>query len=290
MAADTPPIDAPAGAVATAEPAGSLPCPTWAPPVASGATAGVLTELSGLAPSTTPGLWWTHNDSGDSPRIFLVDGSLAIRAEVVLDVAFAFDVEDIALGPDGRVWVADIGDNLRIRPGIVLWGVPQTTASSSVTPAVLNLVYPDGVARDAESLMIDPLTGDGFIVAKTLAAGRASVFRIAAASFASPPSGAVTLLAEGSIDVSDGGPVGPTAADISPSGRSIVVKTFTTTYLWPRRRGATVAETLAAAPVAPCRVVGAGDNEAIAFSIDGRQLAAVAEGTGAPLLTLGRNG
>jgi len=285
--AEVPSVDGPADASAPATP-GVVACPVFGVPVPVGSTSADLPELSGLAPSLTPGRWWTHNDSGDSPRIFQIDTDLRVVTELRFAVAFAFDMEDIALGPDGRIWAADIGDNLSIRPGVVLWGVGQQDASGTVTPVTLNLRYPDG-AHDAESLMIDPLTGDGFIVTKEIVGGRSSVYRIPAQAFTAPPAGFVTLEPVGSIDVSDGGPIGPTAADISPSGADIVVKTLTTTYLWPRARGASVVDTLVASPHAPCRIAGAGTGEAFAFSTDGRHVATISEGVGVPLVTLERS-
>ena len=272
-------------ATATAS-ANAATCPVWSVARATGATGVTLDELSGLAPVSS-GEWWTHNDSGDSPRIFRVDEQLRVLAEVRLWCPSRSTSRTSPSGPTVGIWVADIGDNLLIRPTIVLWGLPQQSASTTVTPVTLDLVYPDG-PHDAESLMIDPLTGDGFIVAKAVVGGRSNIYRIPAATFTSPPAGAFTVEPVGSIDVSDGGSIGPTAADISPSGRYVVVKTFTTTYLWPRRRGDSVVDTLAASPHAPCRVDGAGANEAIAFSLDGRRLATVSEGVGSALNTLER--
>lgn len=261
-------------------------CPGWTAPETSGATEAPLDELSGLAPADATS-WWTHNDSGDVPRVFRVDAALRVLAEVRLDVPFVFDVEDIAMDADGRLWVADIGDNLRLRPDVTLLGVVPPAGSGTVTPTVLTLTYPDG-PRDAESLMIDPVTGDGFIVAKEISGARSSVYRIRAATLAAPPATSVALEHVAAIDVSDGGSVGPTAADISPSGTYVAIKTLTTTYIWLRSRGTSVIDVLTASPLAPCRVPGAGTNEAIAFAADSRSLVTVAEGLGRPLVTVRR--
>lgn len=272
---------------ATATPARLTACPTWAAPVSSsGVTAAPLTELSGLAPAASPGEWWTHNDSGDSPRIFRVDGDLRVVAEVTLDVPFVLDAEDVAIGADGRVWLADIGDNFALRPAVALFGIEPPAGSGTVSPRTVTLVYPGG-PRDAETLLIDPISGDAFVVAKAVVAGRAEVYRVAASVLAAA-AGVSTMELVTTIDVTDGGPVGPTAGDISASGSYVAVTTPSTTYVWLRSRGQTVAEVLTASPAAPCRVTGAGATEALAFSADGRALVSVLEGTGRPLLTITR--
>src|SRR4029453_18052009 len=60
-----------------------------------------VTEASGLANSgNNPGIYWTHNDSGDSARFFAVDGSTGgVAAAYELVGASAVDWEDMALGP-----------------------------------------------------------------------------------------------------------------------------------------------------------------------------------------------
>ncbi len=80
------------------------------------------TELSGLVFSRTrPDVLWTHNDSGDVPRVFALrrDGSVLGRTQIT--GAEAVDWEDIATGPapggGALLYLADIGDNARARDG-----------------------------------------------------------------------------------------------------------------------------------------------------------------------------
>ncbi len=52
-----------------------------------------ITELSGLA-RTEEGRFWTHNDSGDGPRVFELDTTGAFLREVAVQGAEAYDWED----------------------------------------------------------------------------------------------------------------------------------------------------------------------------------------------------
>src|SRR5687767_4827760 len=59
-----------------------------------------LEELSGLAASVAnSGLLWTHNDSGNSAEVFLINDKLEIKLTCKLKGANNRDWEDIAVGP-----------------------------------------------------------------------------------------------------------------------------------------------------------------------------------------------
>ena len=57
-------------------------------------------ELSGISASRrTDGVWWVHNDSGDSARVFAVGTDGRDLGEFDLAGTAAVDWEDIAVGP-----------------------------------------------------------------------------------------------------------------------------------------------------------------------------------------------
>ncbi|GAA0519876.1 hypothetical protein Ade02nite_81110 [Paractinoplanes deccanensis] len=125
-----------------------------------------LDEISGMA-ATRDG-YVVVNDGADDPagrKIFFLDR----RCAVVRTVGYPSrprDTEDLALGRDGTVWVADIGDNSAVRDTVALWRL----APGGRAPELLRLKYPDG-AHDAEALLLSP-DGTPVIVTKTpLAAG-----------------------------------------------------------------------------------------------------------------------
>lgn len=61
----------------------------------------------------------------------------------------AYDPEDVAIGRDGTLYVADTGDNDQTRRSIAVW---RLTAGSK-TPKIFRYAYPDG-AHDAEAILL----------------------------------------------------------------------------------------------------------------------------------------
>lgn len=126
-----------------------------------------ISESSGLARSTRHrGVFYTHNDRGSSADVFAIDSS-GTRAVLHLDVR-ATDWEDIATTPDGRVWVADTGDNDLVRPSvsILVFEEPDLLTSTTVPFTTYSLVYPDG-PQDAEALLVDPRDSRVYVVTKS---------------------------------------------------------------------------------------------------------------------------
>ena len=131
-----------------------------------------IDESSGLAVSTRdPSRLWTHNDSGDTARLF------ALGAPVTRTVpdgrgphhagVDAFDAEDLAPGPNSTLWLADIGDNIGQRQRIVLDRVTEPQVSANAAPADwpvpaqrFRFAYPDG-PHDAEALLVGAAHGTG---------------------------------------------------------------------------------------------------------------------------------
>ncbi|MEM8736883.1 MAG: hypothetical protein AAGG38_00155 [Planctomycetota bacterium] len=137
-----------------------------------------ITESSGLAASRrTPGGWWTHNDSGDTPRLFLLDERGELLQEYRVDVPRAIDWEDMcSFELDGRAYllVGDIGDNARKRSQVTLWLIPEPAydpASSPAEPPILAPVRKFDFAfaqgpQDCESLAFDPVTRTVMLITK----------------------------------------------------------------------------------------------------------------------------
>ena len=127
-----------------------------------------IVESSGLV--ARDGLFVTINDSGDSGRTFVVDPSTGRTVGGATWSSEPEDVEAIAPMPDGSVMVADIGDNTGSRDSVSLLEVPVARKFEEVQPREVELTYSDG-PRDAETLLVHPVTGRVFVVSKSLLGG-----------------------------------------------------------------------------------------------------------------------
>nr|MDT0518060.1 WD40 repeat domain-containing protein [Streptomyces sp. DSM 41633] len=130
-----------------------------------------IRESSGLAASRIhPGVYWTHNDSDDGPYVYAVDSATGrtVARVTLTGIGKPRDVEAISLGPDGQLYVGDIGDN---RNGtwdhvwIYRFPEPRQLGDVTVKAAQFTVRYADG-ARNAEALMVHPVTGRVYIASK----------------------------------------------------------------------------------------------------------------------------
>ncbi|MGW1624339.1 WD40 repeat domain-containing protein [Streptomyces sp. NPDC002172] len=130
-----------------------------------------IAESSGLAASHLhPGIYWTHNDSGDGPYIYAVDSATGKTvARITLSgVGTPRDVEAISIGPDNQIYVGDIGDNLDGSwPYVWIYRLPEPRKLVDQTVRATQYVvkYANG-ARNAESLVVHPKTGRVYIIDK----------------------------------------------------------------------------------------------------------------------------
>ncbi|MEM9828963.1 MAG: hypothetical protein AAF958_20420 [Planctomycetota bacterium] len=163
-----------------------------------------IRESSGLARSfEDPDLFWTHNDSGGKPRLFLVDRGGNHVATLPVDGVRASDWEDIASYEDktGR-WlvIADCGDNNAKRSKILFHRIqaPSLTSISaaksstsktlpSVTPEMTWVVkYEDG-PRDCEAIVVDAAQNRLLLISKS----RFGLAGLYAVPLRGKPSGAI---------------------------------------------------------------------------------------------------
>lgn len=222
---------------------------------------GDMREVSGLVASLRhPGHFWLHNDSGNPAELILIDSTGLEQARLAVQGLRNRDWEDIARRGD-TLYIAETGDNDAQYDTVFVYAVLEPTAIADGPVDVLAaypMQYPDG-RRDAESLMVDHLTGDWFLVSKREERGR--VYR-----YAAPQRGGVlTTLERLPLEL-------PfrlaTAADMAPSGREFVIKTYGSIYLWQRSETESVAVALQRAP-AEQPYVPERQGEAIAYTLSG---------------------
>lgn len=216
-------------------------CTTWK---SGGTTVGhiedqTVTESSGLAASRRrDGAFWTHNDSGGGPRLFLMEDDGTAIATVRLIAAPAVDWEDIATAPCGSstnedsqtcLYVADIGDNEAERETVRIFRFPEPTIpddTSSTVPVddwkYIDFTYADG-ARNAETVLVHPHTAEIYVVEKSNSA-RPSIYPVPNR----PTSDGThhTVEATSSLEVGEGIGRQVTAGDFAPDGRSFSIRTY----------------------------------------------------------------
>lgn len=273
--------------------------PTFGTPVSGGTVQwSAIVEASGLAESRrNPGVLWTHNDSGNPPRLFaLTPAGTHLGVYDVTGVPWG-DWEDMAIGPGpggvDHLYVGNIGDNESDNPSITIHRIEEPDADPAQAPVTVNIaataltcVYPDG-PRNAETLMCDPRTGDLFILSKA-DNGVSNLYRYPAPQ---DPSTTFTLLYEGTLMFGAGelpGTPQTTGGDISPDGTLIAVRTYDRIFVWTRQYGQAVWDAMAASPAFSMVHSTAGLDEAVAFAADGSGMYTLNEGASQPVYFIPR--
>ncbi len=273
---------------------------------------GALLEASGVVRDPRrPDLYWAHNDSGNPAELIAIDGSGRLLGIAPVAGVDNRDMEDIALGscPTGSCfYLADIGDNLAVHSAILVHRLPlpeppparnletggsdpldsgASRALETVRPdTTWRFVYPTG-PRDAEALAVDPERGELIIVTK----GREDVIELYTAPLRSDdsaadgvarerePPGPQTLRRIGRLPLPIGAGTSQfvTAADLSPDGTVLAVRSYSTLYRfrWP---GAAAFDTLAQPEHSPLLGALEAQGEGLAWDGDGETLLLVSEG------------
>ena len=273
-------------------------CPEFDPPIAVGTVAHAsLTEISGIAASRlNPGVLWAHNDSGDSARLFAMNTAGSHMGMFYLDGATAVDWEDMAIGPgpvlgQDYLYVADMGNNDLNRSVVTIYRVPEPSLAGYTLPAQATLSgvvafpvqYPNNVRHDAETLLVDPRTGDILLVTRDRAGTeRTFVYLYPVAQQTPGVLGTLVLVAE-----LPSSPIAIKGGDVSADGQWVILRRHSTTTtasgrLYYRAPGTVIESAFAGTP---CLVNMAAEpqGEAVAFTAAGTGFFTVSEGAAQPI-------
>lgn len=256
-------------------------------------------ETSGIAVShRTPGMIWTHNDSGGEPVLFALNADGSLRGKVRVEGVTNYDWEEMAsFELDGRAWLvaADIGDNYAARKSCVLHLIAEPDAAA-LSPGQelllrpeysIHFIYEDG-ARDAESLAVDVKERMVYVLSKREDTPRLYRLPLAPAPASQPVAARFLALVphlpqptalQRNVRMPTQGFLGwPTAMDFSHDGTLALVLVYEQPLLFPRAAGETWAEALARDPVklAPHQFPQA---EAACFTTDDRAILVGSEKT-----------
>lgn len=261
-------------------------CAAFTNPRALGPVLAPVVELSGLAASRSqPGVLFAHNDSGDSARFWALSASTgAVLQEFLVQGASNRDWEDLSLGPcdaGSCLFLGDIGDNSRVRTDYAVYVVPEPRVSSGgATMGVpferLPFQYPNAEKYNAESLIVDPVSGRPYVLTK-MPGGQASL----AFRFPLPLTPGVTATLEqvATLPVPTPTDLQLTGADVAPCGDALLLRMYNRLVLLQSDGGL---ETAFAATPQAVPVAQEAQGEAVAFSADGRSYFTASETITAP--------
>ncbi len=244
-----------------------------------------IKESSGLACSRRrKNVFWTHNDSGDNPRIYAFNNKGEDLGTFDVAGARAVDWEDMAsvrLGKTPYLLLADVGDNNARRKNCTLYFVKEPALPAGRKPVqgkvkiakVIRFKYPDG-PQNCEAVAVDPTTRTVYIITKS-AKPIAKVYSVRIRKgkdkgviVAWP----VSALPHGTV----------TGMDISPDGARCIVVTYGPAYEYTRQQGEKWADAFARKPreiTMPARTQG----ESICYGTDGKTLYLTSEKLPTPL-------
>ncbi|MBD1386028.1 hypothetical protein IDJ75_12110 [Mucilaginibacter rigui] len=253
-----------------------------------------MDETSGLAASAlNPGIYYAHNDSGDTSRFFAItaDGKLKTTVYYTGDIKVrgrgVIDCEDIAVGPGpvknkSYVYMGDIGDNDARRNYITVYRMEErknwgTDGIAHAVPIPQHLKYPDG-AKDAEAMTIDPIEKLLYIITK-----RGDSVGVYTTPLKYKANDTLTLAFRGKLFFKGLKPFKwITAADVSADGKQILVRNYEKVFYWHRAAAEPIWQTLKKEPrELPYKQEKQG--EAIAFTHDGKGYYTTSEGIYAPI-------
>lgn len=219
--------------------------PTFASvPRASSLQPGLIDEVSGIADSRTmPNHLWAEEDGGNPARLALLSHGGSVTGYVALPAPNR-DWEDLTIGPGPQagisyLYLADIGDNNVQNEVNYVYRFLEPKRLSEPVGAVERIAfrYPDG-ARDAETLFIDPLTNDLWVISK-----RETSVHLYRLPYPQSTSQIQTAEARGELPLWY-----VTSGAVSPDGHEILLKTYTGIYHWARTGSEPIADALQKRP------------------------------------------
>ena len=214
-----------------------------------------LSEVSGIIYSRrNKNVLWAEEDSGNGQFLYVYSTTGHLEKKIALLNTMTHDAEDIGYGPDkvgnyNSVFLADIGDNNNKRSTVDIYTFPEpefldsTSIPSEMTAEnKISLKYPDypGIRENAEAMFVDPITNRMYIFSK-----KASTCHVYTLDFPYDYTSVNTLKYVGDINIRF---EKVTAADISPDGMYVLLKTYEHIFYWKRESGEDLNKTFTRMP------------------------------------------
>jgi hypothetical protein len=256
----------------------------YAPPHVTGNLSDpAVNESSGLARSLRhPGHFWTHNDSGDTARLFFINRDGTIKAVVTVEGAEAADWEDMAAFQfKGKPFliIADVGNNKLDRTTVQLYLIEEPAVAvknetQSLTARVTQTIQFafEGGPKDCESVAVDTELGRILLLGKEMT--ECGAYELPLSFDALKEKLVARRIATVPVSLA-------TAMDISPDGRRAVIANYVSGCEYQRQAGETWAEAFSRPPrplAFPLRRQG----ETVCYGSDGLTLHLTSEGKHQP--------
>ena len=251
-----------------------------------------ITESSGITASRcNENVYWTHNDSGGDALLFAINEKGKKLGTWKVTDAKNVDWEDIAAFKDDKgkcfLYVGDIGNNKRTRSEMTIYKVIEPKVSdadkdsSKLKPnktevaEAIKFKYPEG-NYDAETLMIHPISGELYVLTKSLL-GASEVFKVGKKT---------EKIADFSVPAIPPGFL--TGGEISPDGKRIIICDYFNAYeITVPKNAKNFDEIWKEKPL----VIELGERkqgEAICYTTDGKAIIATSEKKSSPVIKVER--
>ncbi len=192
--------------------------------------AGTIDEASGMADSRSmPGHLWVQEDGNNPNRLSLINYQGQLKGRVNLpfpnrdweDMDLFFNKKDST----NYIYLADTGDNLQQYPEYYIYRFKEPTSVNEEVTEYDRIVfyYPEG-SRDTEAILIEPHTQDIYVITKS--PGLSKLYKLAYPQKYDSPMPAMYVCDLPMYMITSG--------DFSADGKQIILRNYTTMYLWNR--------------------------------------------------------
>ena len=106
-----------------------------------------INESSGLEIGNKPGTYFTHNDAGNAPELFIIDAKGKLLATLPVAGADNIDWEDLTKDTQGNIYISDTGNNSNKRTHLKIYKLRQGNPTQVST---INFEYADRKAGTAD--------------------------------------------------------------------------------------------------------------------------------------------
>ncbi len=255
-----------------------------------------ITESSGIVASrANPDVFWTHNDSGDGAFLYAFDKAGKKLGVWKIENAKNEDWEDIAAYTDNQtgenyLLVGDIGNNSLSRSEAVIYKIiePKISAadanSSRKNPRLIAgaqkiiVSYPDA-RHDAETLLVNPKTGDLYILSKNFTGG-SDIYKLRA-PYEFDKKLSLEHLGQISVPSLTKGLL--TGGDISADGSRLILSDYFAGYEYVLPSGAKNFDEIWKTPADKIDLGERAQGEGVCYSLDGKAIYSTSEKNPSPL-------